>query len=119
LDQPKWNADPKWRARGLANYAELGGKFVARFEHIQASMSNPFQKKPRAPRPVKGTPTRTNIFCLVDLFKGADSVANRVDNLSAPHIRRCLAAGLCEVTDGGKSLTLTDAGRAAVAGFAR
>jgi len=82
-------------------------------------MSAWFEKKPRAPRPPKGTPTRTNIFAMVSMFDGANSVANRVDSVSAPHIRRCLAAGLVEVTDGGKTLTLTDAGRKAIAEFVR
>lgn len=70
-------------------------------------------KNPREP---KGTPTELNLKCLATLFRGgADEVPNRLDAVDVPHLRRCLAAGLLEVTPS-KALRITPAGRAAIAG---
>jgi len=68
------------------------------------------------PRAAKGTPTNLNLWVLKKFFAGADVAANRIDSVSVASMRRCLKAGLVTVTDGGKTLTLTDAGRAAIAG---
>ena len=62
----------------------------------------------RAP---KGTPTRVNVYAMAQHFAGADRATNRVDAVSAPHLRRCIAAGLVRVE--GRELVLTEAGQAA------
>ena len=73
-----------------------------------------------AKRAPKGTPTETNIYALRELFNNGavTSVANQLAATDVPHIKRCLrapAGALVEVTDGGKTLTLTAAGVAAIA----
>lgn len=64
--------------------------------------------KKRAP---KGAPTDTNLFALTELVLrhgGRSHFSNRVDGVDAPHIKRCLAAGLLEVI--GRELVLTPRG---------
>lgn len=75
-------------------------------------------KSPRTPRAPKGTPTGTNLFALGSLFPvGTDVIANRVESTSAPHIRRCMNAGLVVPSHDRASLLLTDEGRAALAAY--
>lgn len=68
--------------------------------------------KRSTPRPPKGTPTSLNLSALADLFGTATSVPNAVTAVDAPHIRRCLKAGL--VTGTRQALTLTPEGVEAV-----
>lgn len=63
----------------------------------------------------KGTPTHTNIYCLVGAMGLNDRASARVPSTDAPHIRRCIKAGLAEVI--GQELILTDAGKTACAEF--
>jgi hypothetical protein len=65
------------------------------------------------PRPPKGTPTDLNLWVLDRLFGDRTRVSNQVEPTSAPHLRRCLRAGLLDVD--GAELVLTDAGIAALA----
>ena len=42
-------------------------------------------------------PTSTNIFCMISvLAENAGKVPARVDNVDAPHIKRCILGGLLE-----------------------
>lgn len=60
----------------------------------------------------KGTPTDLNLSVLRWHFGTADEAPNAIERVSAPHMRRCLKAGLFEVR--GRVLVLTDAGRKAL-----
>lgn len=69
----------------------------------------------RAP---KGTPTALNISALAGVasdngIKADRTFRNAISAVDAPHIRRCLKAGLVEILDR-TTLKLTDAGVAAV-----
>ena len=59
------------------------------------------------------TATRTNLFVLRTVFGTSAAVANRVSPPHRSHLARCIAAGLVTATR--ETLTLTDAGVAAVA----
>ena len=59
-------------------------------------------------RKAKGTPTGTNIFAMAELLSAAGTIPNRVEQVDAPHIRRCFRAGLLEHT--GSELRITAAG---------
>lgn len=63
-----------------------------------------------------GTPTDLNLFTLNDMFRGAQSVANRVEATSVNGLRRCLKFGLVTATR--EALTLTELGEQALAGWA-
>ena len=64
-------------------------------------------------RAAKGAPTKLNLWVLAKLFPvGTDSIEAYVMRVDAPHMRRCLEAGL--VVSEAKRLTLTPAGRAAL-----
>jgi len=65
-------------------------------------------------RPPAGTPTSLNLWVLGKLFGTENVVQNRIEATSVEHVRRCLKAGLIAVTDSGKTLTLTAAGRTAL-----
>jgi hypothetical protein len=67
--------------------------------------------KTRAP---KGTPTRLNVWALGQVANGRRTFPNAFEATDAPHLRRCLAAGLLEVAADRTSLRLTDAGVVAV-----
>lgn len=70
------------------------------------------------PKRTECTPERitdTNLFALNKLFNGAESIPNRVHAVDAPHIRRCYEAGYVIGTR--TELTLTDAGKAALAKY--
>lgn len=58
------------------------------------------------------TVTALNLSALRAVFGSARFVANRVERVNAPHIRRCLATGLCRVE--GTVLQLTEAGEKAL-----
>lgn len=60
----------------------------------------------------KGTPTDTNIYALVEKCGHTGRASARVEASAAPHIKRCIAAGLAEVL--GADVVLTEAGRAVV-----
>ena len=60
------------------------------------------------------TVTDLNLHVMARYFTGAEVIANKVEPVSANHIRRCLKAGLIAVTDSGKTLTMTESGRAAL-----
>ncbi len=62
----------------------------------------------------KGAPTGLNLWVLKRFFGGELVRPNAMDATDAPHLRRCLKAGLCAVE--GDSLTLTAEGREAVRG---
>ena len=64
-----------------------------------------------------GNPTRLNVSVLSRYFSDGDVVPNRVEQVSLPHIRRCLAGGLAVVSEDRATLALTAEGRAAVARF--
>ncbi len=61
--------------------------------------------------------TEINVWVLAQLMKGARETYNGVARVDAPHIRRCVEAGLV-VVQGRYTLSLTDAGVVAVAGIA-
>lgn len=64
-----------------------------------------------------GTPTETNLFVLREATAdGTRDVPASVPSVDAPHLRRCLAAGLLAPTEG-RALRLTDAGRVALDGY--
>jgi hypothetical protein len=76
--------------------------------------------------------TGTNLFALRTLFKSEpaanvfhdaitylDRVPNQIRSVSVPHIRRCLALGLVELSADKKELSLTATGRAACEGGAQ
>lgn len=65
----------------------------------------------------KGGATGTNVFALRDMFRKGevDRVPNRIASVDAPHIRRCIGAGLARVE--GTELVLTDAGKKAIADY--
>lgn len=60
----------------------------------------------------KGTPTPLNLFALADVFGTTTSVTNAVRASHVTHVRRCLKAGLLEVS--GNFLNLTPKGIAAL-----
>ena len=66
-------------------------------------------------RKPKGAPTSLNLWCLKQHFNGAAEAPSAVDATEAPHLRRCLRAGLCTVDRARGLLILTDAGAAAIA----
>lgn len=70
-------------------------------------------KTTRAP---KGTPTALNISALGKMAMGRREFPNQIASTDAPHLRRCLKAGLLEVVDR-STLRVTDAGVAAVNAF--
>lgn len=57
---------------------------------------------------MKGQPTSLNVFALRQLFGATHRVSARVSAVVAPHICRCLDAGLVAVD--GRDLVLTPAG---------
>lgn len=63
-------------------------------------------------RPPKGTPTDLNVWVLSQVFGDKDRVPNQLEAPDVTHMRRCLRAGLCDVS--GKDLVLTPAGRARI-----
>lgn len=63
-----------------------------------------------------GEPTTLNLWVLKRLFGAADSIPNRVNKVDAPHVRRCLNAGLAIATI--DTLALTEKGKAALKGGA-
>lgn len=68
-------------------------------------------------RAAKGVPTALNIFALASVVAENGIAADRtfpngIAVVDAPHIRRCIKAGLVETT--GRALKLTDAGVDAV-----
>lgn len=65
-------------------------------------------------RAKKGTPTSLNLWSLAQHFGMSVTATNKVEPTSAPHIRRCLKAGLVTVSADKKSLVLTDAGLVAM-----
>lgn len=65
--------------------------------------------------PKKVTATRLNIFALRALAQGRHVFPNQIPAVDVPHIRRCLAAGLVEVSPDRKMLVLTPAGVEALA----
>lgn len=75
-------------------------------------------------RAAAGTPTALNLWAMGDLFRKArgdvggevpSSISNALDVVDAPHIRRCLRAGLLTVSADRKRLELTESGRLALA----
>jgi hypothetical protein len=71
---------------------------------------------PKRPPPKKMTITGTNIFALTEQVLNAgghSTFSNRLAQVDYPHIKRCLAAGLVEVSSP-STLTLTHVGREAV-----
>jgi hypothetical protein len=60
----------------------------------------------------KGTPTHTNLYALASIAAGRERFSRRIARVDAPHVRRCIAAGLLEID--GADLVLTPAGIAAV-----
>lgn len=69
-------------------------------------------KRPKTPRPPKGTPTDLNLYTLHHVFGDKDRVPNAVEATSTAGLRRCLKAGLLRVD--GKFLELTPAGLKAI-----
>lgn len=63
-------------------------------------------------RKPKGTPTSLNVFALGRVANGRREFPSRVASTSAPHVRRCISAGLVEVAGG--VLRLTETGIAAI-----
>jgi len=61
----------------------------------------------------KGTTTSLNLWVLAQVFGPETSVPNQLAPTDAPHIRRCLKAGL--LTADRTTLTLTRGGRKALA----
>lgn len=72
-------------------------------------------------RPPKGTPTDTNLYVLHRTFRAGSAleVGNSFEATSLSHLRRCMAAGLCEPAerDGVRVLRLTEAGKLAVSSY--
>lgn len=67
---------------------------------------------PVAPAPA---PTATNIYALRSFMAGRDEAPARgIPQVDYPHLRRCVAAGLLEITKC-ETLKLTAAGKAAIA----
>ena len=107
------------RKPGLKTRAQLdaeidtilaGGLPAERFEVAQALG---FRYPKKAP-PKKMTLTGTNLFALTQMvIKHGPAFPSRMDAVDAPHIKRTLALGLIEPTNG--TLRLTEAGRALVA----
>ena len=67
--------------------------------------------------PVKAAPapTPTNIFALKSYMAGRDEAPVRgITSTDYPHLRRCVAAGLIEITQH-ETYKLTDEGKAAIA----
>jgi hypothetical protein len=64
------------------------------------------------PKPVH--PTELNVWALKELAKGRVEFPNQVHATDAPHIRRCLAGGLVEVSADRRTLKLTPEGVLAV-----
>ena len=62
-------------------------------------------------KPVKAT--QLNVWVLAHTFKNTERVSGRVSSVDAPHLRRCLQAGLMSAE--GNELVLTEAGKAALA----
>ena len=60
----------------------------------------------------KGQPTALNLWVLKEVFGACDEVPNRFPHTRIPHLKRCIAAGLCEAH--GDSLRLTQAGKDAI-----
>ena len=70
-----------------------------------------------AAHPVKAAPapTATNIYTLREYMAGRDEAPARgIPQVDYPHLRRCVAAGLIEITKH-ETLKLTAAGKAAIA----
>ena len=65
-------------------------------------------------RKPKGTPTASNLHALWRHFEGRDVAPARVESVRFNSLKRCLDAGLVVGTADGKSLVLTDAGKAEV-----
>jgi hypothetical protein len=65
------------------------------------------------PRSPKGAPTSLNVWVLGKVAAGRREFPNRIEPTSAPHLRRCLRAGLVELA-GRRTLRLTEAGLVAV-----
>ena len=63
----------------------------------------------------KGTPTDLNISVLAEAAAGRLDFPNATPAASAPHLRRCLKAGLVEVA--GRTLHITTAGVAAIVAY--
>lgn len=67
-------------------------------------------RRPTEPHPPKGTPTSLNLVVLGWVFKGKMEAPNQIKATDTPHMRRCLKAGLVEVSLDRTHLTLTQAG---------
>lgn len=73
--------------------------------------------KTSTPKPPKGTPTSLNISALRHVAAGRTRFPNRIEKVDAPHLLRCMRAGLVAVcADDVGMLRLTDAGIAAIGG---
>jgi hypothetical protein len=75
------------------------------------------KSKPARPsKPAAPAATETNIFALRSYMAGrGEAPARGIPSTVHPHLRRCLAAGLIEIT-ASETIRLTPAGRAALAG---
>ena len=71
-------------------------------------------RKPSASKTAPA-PTETNIYTLRSYMNGRDEAPARgIPPVDYPHLRRCLAAGLVEITER-QTIKLTAAGKAAIA----
>lgn len=75
--------------------------------------------RPSTKKPA-GTPTKLNLWVLAKLFGADTEIENRISSVDAPHVRRCLKAGLVVVqpTVRGSLLVLTDFGQRSLAAHA-
>jgi hypothetical protein len=48
----------------------------------------------------RGTPTRLNLFALDHVLRAGGGTFHRIEQVDAPHVRRCIAAGLLEQVPG-------------------
>jgi len=60
------------------------------------------------PKPVRAT--ELNLSALRSVAKGRPEFPNQIAAVDAPHLRRCIAAGLLEVSADRKTLRITPAG---------
>lgn len=72
-------------------------------------------KAPKSPTAIL-TPTQLNLSVLVKTTVGRCEFPNRISAVSAPHLRRCIKAGLLEPISR-DVLRLTDAGVAALSDY--
>lgn len=118
LDDPGQLADDE---KLISAWRTAGGKGKARYAvdygtPLYWALARDDQRNKIAKRVVKNAKpvkaTDLNVWALAQLAKGRTEFPNQIHAVDAPHIRRCLKAGLIHVV--GSNLRLTPAGEIAV-----